>query len=169
MRRGGIKRTPRLHLPVAATQNRTDPTDIKPAELAAQAADAIRGLNHATQAFKGQLAYPGDAYEVVGPLARLAHRLPQSFDQLNELLHKLTETGAVTADYGSAEDQILEARSALASSALIALTLADHLDRAHQALAPLGYSPADDAPGVDHDCDEHERPSYTAHYTGADQ
>ncbi|MDI3406059.1 hypothetical protein [Streptomyces cavernicola] len=113
--------------------------DTTPAELAEQAAQAIRNLNHATLPGKDQLAYPGDAYETVGPLARLAHRLPQSLDQLTEFLRKLTESGAVTADYGSAEEQLLEARSALASSALIALTLAEHLDRAHEALAPLGY------------------------------
>ncbi|WP_371527162.1 hypothetical protein OG302_14420 [Streptomyces sp. NBC_01283] len=119
---------------------------ITPAHLADQAAEAIRNLNHATQSSKGELTYPSDAHEIVGPLNRLADRLPQSFDQISEFLDALAETSAVTADHGTAEDHIGEARSALASCALIAQTLAEHLERAHTALAPLGYDTAKEEP-----------------------
>lgn len=109
-----------------------------PQELADKAAEAVRDLNHATQAAKGNLIYPGDAYEVVASLKALTQRLPQSFEQLSTFLRKLN-ADAVTADYGTPEEHLAEALSGLASSALIARTLTDHLDRAHSALAPLGY------------------------------
>lgn len=115
----------------------THPT---PAVLADQAAEAVRSLNHATQRIKGELTYPSDAYDVVASLKTLTQRLPQSFDQLSTFIERLGKTGNVTADYGDADEYIGETRSALASAALIAQTLADHLDRAHSALSPLGYS-----------------------------
>jgi ABC-type transporter Mla subunit MlaD len=113
--------------------------------LADTAAEAIRSLNHATQSFKGELTYPGDAYEVVASLKVLTQRLPQSFDQLSQFLGVLAKTGAVTADYGAPDEHLAEARSALASAALIAQTLTEHLDRAHNALATLGYDTASEA------------------------
>ncbi|MGD6753809.1 hypothetical protein [Streptomyces sp. BH105] len=116
-----------------------------PSALADQAAEAVRSLNHATQLIKGELTYPSDAYDVVASLKMLTQRLPQSFDQLRTFMERLGKTGNVTADYGDADEHAGEARSALASAALIAQTLADHLDRAHSALAPLGWSgPAPD-------------------------
>ncbi|MFE0137759.1 hypothetical protein ACFWY6_40310 [Streptomyces sp. NPDC059037] len=110
-----------------------------PADLADRAAEAVRNLNHATQKSNSELTYPSDAYQIVAPLHRLVYRLPQSFDQISGFLADLTQTGAVTADHGTADDHIGEARSALASCTLIAQTLAEHLERAHNALAPLGY------------------------------
>ncbi|MEC4018863.1 hypothetical protein [Streptomyces sp. H27-D2] len=115
-----------------------------PRDLADTAAETIRSLNHATRSTKGELSYPGDAYEVVASLKVLTQRLPQSFDQLSNFLAVLAKTGAVTADYGAPDEHLAEARSALASAALIAQTLTDHLDRAHSALAPLGYEVATD-------------------------
>lgn len=108
--------------------------------LADTAAEAIRSLNHATQSFKGELTYPGDAYEVVASLKVLTQRLPQSFEQLSHFLGCLAESGAVTADYGAPDEHLAEARSALASGALIAQTLTEFLDSAHSSLAPLGYN-----------------------------
>ncbi|MBT2509658.1 hypothetical protein J7I98_28055 [Streptomyces sp. ISL-98] len=113
-------------------------TNTDPKDLAAQAAEAIRNLNHATQSTKGELTYPGDAYKTVASLKLLTQRLPQSFEQLAGFLEVLA-TGAVTADYGAPDDHLAEARSGLGSAAIIAETLAGHLDRAHSALAPLGY------------------------------
>ncbi|MEE1768449.1 hypothetical protein PUR34_09795 [Streptomyces sp. JV185] len=106
--------------------------------LADTAAEAIRSLNHATQS-KGELTYPGDAYEVVASLKVLTQRLPQSFEQLSHFLGGLAESGAVTADYGAPDEHLAEARSALASGVLIAQTLTEFLDSAHSSLAPLGY------------------------------
>ncbi|NKI41566.1 hypothetical protein [Streptomyces physcomitrii] len=115
----------------------THPT---PAAVADQAAESVRSLNHATQHVKGELAYPSDAYDVVASLKTLTQRLPQTFDQLSAFVERLGKVGAVTADYGDPEEHIGEARSALASAALIAQTLTEHLDRTHNALSPLGYS-----------------------------
>ncbi|MER6117319.1 hypothetical protein [Streptomyces sp. NPDC001743] len=109
-----------------------------PQELADKAAEAVRDLNHATQAAKGNLSYPGDAYDVVASLKALTQRLPQSFEQLSRFLANLP-SGALTADYGEPDEHLAEARSALASAVLVAQTLAEFLDRAHSALAPLGY------------------------------
>jgi ABC-type transporter Mla subunit MlaD len=108
-------------------------------ELSDAAAEAVRDLNHATQSAKGELTYPGDAYEVVASLKILSQRLPQSFDQISDFLGTLAKTGAVTADYGAPDGHLAEARSALASAAIVAQTLTEFLDRAHSALAPLGY------------------------------
>lgn len=117
----------------------------RPQALADQAAEAIRNLNHATQSFKEELTYPSDAYEVVASLKALTQRLPQSFDQISRFLGALAKTGSVTADHGAPDDHLAEARSGLASAALIAQTLTDHLDYAHSALGPLGYrGPTDD-------------------------
>lgn len=115
----------------------TNPT---PRNLADRAAEAVRGLNHATQSAKGELTYPGDAYKVVASLKTLTQRLPQSFEQLAAFLRRLDKTDMVTADYGTPEEHLAETLSALASSALIAQTLTEHLDRAHNALAPLGWN-----------------------------
>lgn len=118
----------------------------RPQGLADQAAEAIRGLNHATQSAKGELTYPGDAYEVVASLQQLTQRLPQAFEQISRFLGALAKTGALTADHGTADDHLAEARSGLASAALIAQTLTDHLGYAHSALGPLGYcSPTSDS------------------------
>ncbi|MEV0785905.1 hypothetical protein AB0I52_23655 [Streptomyces sp. NPDC050423] len=110
-----------------------------PSDFANTAAEAIRDLNHATQSIKGELTYPGDAYEVVASLKVLTQRLPQSFEQLSRFLRDLDESGAVTADYGDPGEHLAEARSALASGVLVAQTLAEFLDHAHNSLAPLGY------------------------------
>ncbi|MFD7163129.1 hypothetical protein [Streptomyces violascens] len=114
-------------------------TNDTPRDFAAQAAEAIRSLNHATQNAKGALTYPGDAYKVVAMLTLLAARLPQAFEQLSAFLGALAKTDKVTADYGTPDDHLGEARSALGSAAIIAQTLSEFLDRAHGELAPLGY------------------------------
>ncbi|MFK0282557.1 hypothetical protein ACIQVL_19105 [Streptomyces sp. NPDC090499] len=115
-------------------------TNARPQDLADQAAEAIRNLNHAIQSAKGELNYPSDAYELVASLKQLTQRLPQSFEQISRFLGALAKTGAVTADHGTPDDHLAEARSGLASAALIAQTLTDHLGYAHSALGPIGYS-----------------------------
>ncbi|MEU2740704.1 hypothetical protein ABZ656_36520 [Streptomyces sp. NPDC007095] len=114
-------------------------------ELCDAAAEAVRDLNHATQSAKGELTYPGGAYEVVASLKLLTQRLPQSFDQLSDFLGRLAKTGAVTADYGTPDDDLAEARFALDSAATTAQSLTEHLARAHSALAPLGYDTTTEA------------------------
>ncbi|MFD9629337.1 hypothetical protein [Streptomyces violascens] len=114
-------------------------TNNSPQDFAAQAAEAIRNLNHATQTAKGELTYPVEAYNVVALLALLTRRLPQAFEQLSEFLGMLAKTGKVTADYGMPDDHLGEARSALGSAAIVTETLTAFLERAHIELAPLGY------------------------------
>ncbi|SDK79315.1 hypothetical protein [Streptomyces indicus] len=121
-----------------------------PAEHASAAAEAIRHLNHATQFHKSELVYPSNAYDVIGALHRLAYSLPQAFEQIGAFLKECDETGYVTADHGTTYGHITEARSALASSALIAQTLAEHLGNAHTATAPLGWAGTTE----DDDCEE---------------
>ena len=71
-----------------------------PAELAGQAAEAVRALNHATLPGAGQLEYPADAYEVTGQLAVLAARLPQALAQLLTFMQEQANAGAITVVAG---------------------------------------------------------------------
>ncbi len=71
-----------------------------PAELAGQAAEALRALNHATLPGTGGLAYPADAYEVTGQLSVLAARLPQALAQLLAFLQEQAAAGVVTVVAG---------------------------------------------------------------------
>jgi len=71
-----------------------------PAELAGQAAEAVRALNHATLPGAGGLEYPADAYEVTGQLSLLAARLPQALAQLLAFLADQASAGAITVVAG---------------------------------------------------------------------
>jgi hypothetical protein len=71
-----------------------------PAELAGQAADAVRELNHATLPGAGVLAYPADAYEVTGQLSVLAARLPQALAQILAFLQAEAQAGRITVVAG---------------------------------------------------------------------
>jgi hypothetical protein len=66
-----------------------------PAGLAADAAEAVRGLNHATLPGAGGLVFPADAYDVTGQLALLASRLPQALAQLHAFLQAEVKAGQV--------------------------------------------------------------------------
>jgi hypothetical protein len=71
-----------------------------PAELAGQAAEAVRALNHATLPGTGGLEYPADAYEVTGQLSLLAARLPQALAQLLAFLAGQAAAGQITVVAG---------------------------------------------------------------------
>ncbi|MHB1597251.1 MAG: hypothetical protein ACYCO9_23395 [Streptosporangiaceae bacterium] len=71
-----------------------------PAELAGQAAEAVRALNHATLPGTGGLAYPADTYEVTGQLSVLAARLPQALAQLLTFLQGQAAAGRVAVVAG---------------------------------------------------------------------
>lgn len=66
-----------------------------PAGLAGEAAEAVRGLNHATLPGSGGLVFPADAYDVTGQLALLASRLPQALAQILTFLHAEVQAGRV--------------------------------------------------------------------------
>ncbi len=65
------------------------------ARHAADAAEAIRALNHATLPGTGGLTYPADAYEALGQLAVLAARLPQALAQILAFLAAGQDAGRI--------------------------------------------------------------------------
>jgi hypothetical protein len=75
-----------------------------PAELAGQAAEAVRALNHATLPGTGGLEYPADAYEITGQLAVLAARLPQALAQLLAFLAEQANAGQITVVAGQHQE-----------------------------------------------------------------
>ncbi|MFE3901333.1 hypothetical protein ACFXPY_13525 [Streptomyces sp. NPDC059153] len=118
-------------------------TTRKPENNADTAAEAVRKFNHATlptaRSRSGGLKYPGQAYASVAAFKRMAQNLPQSFEQTRGLLTRLHLDGSLTADYGLVADHVGEATQALTEAARCADKLADALNRAHSALAPIGY------------------------------
>jgi hypothetical protein len=76
--------------------NSTEPTT--PAEWADRAAEAVRGLNHAS---RGGYAWPSDVDAVVGSLETLAQRMPQALGQASRWLARETEAGRVGHDSGA--------------------------------------------------------------------
>jgi hypothetical protein len=113
--------------------------DIKtPAELADDAAEAVRGLNHATLSTRASgWEYPSDAYSVVGALARTAAGLPQALDQIAALLTALD--GHLTSDRGTLSADLVTAYASLDDASAAAQALYAALNAAHSGLSPLGY------------------------------
>jgi hypothetical protein len=118
-----------------------------PAQLANQAAEAVRSLNHATFPGTSTLVFPSDAYGVIASLSVLASRLPQLLAQLDRWLTSEVEAGHVVVDAGEyACDP--QAAAAVASHWLDQATTAAEalhraLDQAQQASAYLATSSAD--------------------------
>ena len=114
-------------------------------ELAEQAAEALRELNHRTRdarAFTG----PAELYRLVGELALLAGRLPQLLDQLDRWLRAEHDAGRIRADARADPGRIIAAAGAeLADAGDAAHDLAHVLDAAQQHLAQLGATGPDRA------------------------
>jgi hypothetical protein len=112
-------------------------TDAKsPAELADQAAEAIRALNH--KLISGGLTYPADAYDTIGTLRTLADRLPQSLGLIARWLGQEHDRGAIGHDSGGdAGEYILATADALGRAQEDAELLAAALDVAQQAAGGL--------------------------------
>jgi hypothetical protein len=92
-----------------------------PAQLAADAAEAVRALNHATLPGAGGLVFPADAYDVTGALALLASRLPQALAQLLAFLHAEVTTGRVVivaGQHAGDPDAVLAAVTAALDAAV---------------------------------------------------
>lgn len=119
-----------------------------PAELAGQAADAVRALNHVALERPGTEGwqYPGDAYSTVANLTALAGYLPQAIGQLDAFIGALEDTGRLRSDKGPGDlpHRLLDFHGAAADAVRQALALRDALDRAHQALGPVGYDDRDE-------------------------
>jgi len=113
-----------------------------PADLASAAAEAVRGLNHATlNTGRTGWEYPSDAYEVIGGLDQMARGLPQALQQVSRLLFELDADGHVRSDHGPAavSEEVLTARTALRAASLATEQLVSALGRAHSATSPLAY------------------------------
>jgi len=116
----------------------TDPKT--PAQLASEAAEAVRSLNHATLSM-GDLdwEYPSNAYSVIGGLERAAGYLPQTIAQVRRLLDDLYADGHVGTTTGTPAQKLVEATDALDEARRLAAQLNAALQRAHNATSPLTY------------------------------
>jgi len=65
------------------------------ARCADAAAEAVRGLNHATQPWGDGLTSPADVYDTVAGLETLASRLPQALTQLQRYLTREQQEGRI--------------------------------------------------------------------------
>jgi hypothetical protein len=102
-----------------------------PAQLAADAAESVRALNHATLPGTGGLVFPADAYDVTGALGLLASRLPQALAQLLAFLRAEVQAGRVVivaGDHAGDPAAVLAAVTATLDSAVVSAR------RLHQAL-----------------------------------
>ena len=105
--------------------------------LARTAAEAIRGLNHATRGGAG-LDQPSAAYDILGALSQAASGLPQLTDQITRYLDHALAAGKLGHDRG--EDPAPSAGGAiifLDDARLSADALAGDLNAAWQQLAPI--------------------------------
>jgi hypothetical protein len=102
-----------------------------PAELAAEAAESVRALNHATRPGSGGLVFPADAYDVTGALSLLASRLPQALAQLLAFLRAEVSAGRVIIVAGAHTGNSAEMLTAVTASLDAAVASARKL---HQAL-----------------------------------
>jgi hypothetical protein len=118
-----------------------------PAQLAEQAAEAVRALNYATLPGAGGLVFPADAYETAGMLAVLAGRLPQALAQLSAFLQDQVNAGRVVIvagqHAGDPAAAISAARCRLGAAAAAAGQLQHALDAAQQALTWAAASSQD--------------------------
>jgi hypothetical protein len=106
-------------------------------ELAAQAVEAARALNHLTGE-AGELTGPGEACEVVARLAMMGHELPQLCEQLARFLVEQGEDGQIVRGAGGDPDGVLlEVSEALAAAGRAADMMAAALAEASAKTAGL--------------------------------
>jgi hypothetical protein len=112
------------------------------AALARTAAEAIRGLNHATRHDTG-LGQPAVAYDILGALSLAASRLPQLLTQITSYLDRALAAGRLGHDLGQDPAHAIAAAVIFLSGARGSATaLASDLDAAQQQLAPINGNPA---------------------------
>ncbi|MFD3336158.1 hypothetical protein ACFWV1_26445 [Streptomyces sp. NPDC058700] len=114
-------------------------TDKTPAQLADQAADAIRAINHLTLGPRDGFQYPGDVYSLVAGLSQLARMLPQALEQTSRLIADLAEAGRLRSDRNELEHDLRETYLGLESARVAAESLYAGLNRVHSGLGPIGY------------------------------
>ena len=107
----------------------------RPGELADQAAEAIRALNHVTPE---ALDYPGDLYEVIASLKLMAQRLPQLFGQMSAWLEHEHAAGRIAHDTRQIPEQYVRGvTGSLARAGADSSALADALNAAHNGCSGL--------------------------------
>jgi hypothetical protein len=110
--------------------------------LARTAAEAIRGLNHATRHEAG-LGQPSAAYDVLGALSLAAARTGQALAQITCYLDQALAAGRLGHDLGDDPCFAVETAGVFLDDArLSAAALAGDLDAAQQQLALLNGNPA---------------------------
>jgi len=110
--------------------------------LARAAAEAIRGLNHATRHDAG-LDQPSVAYDVIGALSLAASRTGQALAQITRYLDTALAAGRLGHDLGEDPAHAIDATAIfLGDAASSAAALAGDLDAASQQLAPVSGRPA---------------------------
>jgi hypothetical protein len=110
--------------------------------LAHAAAEAIRGLNHATRHEAG-LGQPSVAYDVLGALSLAASRIGQALAQITRYLDRALAAGRLGHDHGQDPAHAVEATAIfLGDATASAAALAGDLDAAQQQLAPVNGRPA---------------------------
>jgi hypothetical protein len=110
--------------------------------LARSAAEAIRGLNHATLGGDG-LAQPADAYAVLGELSLAASRLPQLLGQVGRWLAAALAGDRLGCDDGTDPAAAVSGAWLFLSDARgSAAALAGNLSDAQQQLAAVRANPS---------------------------
>jgi hypothetical protein len=110
--------------------------------LARSAAEAIRGLNHATLGGDG-LGQPADAYEVLGELSLAASGLPQLLGQVGRWLAAALAGGRLGCDDGTDPACAVSGAWLFISDARgSAAALARDLEQAQQQLAAVNGGPS---------------------------
>ena len=110
--------------------------------MARAAAEAIRGLNHATRDHAG-LDQPSAAYDVLGALSQAASGLPQLTAQITRYLDQALAAGKLGHDRGEDPAMAVEGGAIFLDDArLSAAALAGDLNEAQQQLAAVNGRPA---------------------------
>ncbi|MFF3720565.1 hypothetical protein [Streptomyces prasinus] len=117
-------------------------TDKTPAQLADDAYEALRALNHATIGWNRgheDWQFPGDAYSVVGNLSQTAMVLPQALEQIEALVKHLESGENLRSDRNTLDTDLAATYEGLAEAKAAAQTLFEALNRAHSGLSPIAY------------------------------
>jgi hypothetical protein len=110
--------------------------------LARAAAEAIRGLNHASR-HEGGLGQASAAYDVLGALTLAASRLGQALTQITRWLDRALAAGLLGHDLGEDPAHAITAASIFLDDARqSAAALAGDLDAACQQLALINGHPS---------------------------
>jgi len=112
------------------------------AALAAAAAEAVRGLNHAARE-AGGIGRPSAAYDILGSLSLAASRLGQALAQVTRYLDQALADGTLGHDLGhDPADSVAGTGLFLDDARLSAAALAGDLDAAQHQLARVSASPS---------------------------